>query len=346
MAKPLLKVVDLHTYLYTRYGVVKAVNGVSFTLNEGETLGLIGESGCGKTMTGLSLLRLVPQPVGKIVKGQVFLDGEDTLAMDNSEFRKLRGSKMSMVLQDPLTSLNPVFNVGDQVGEPLRIHQGVDRKTVWNRAVELLRLVRIPAPESRVRNYPHHMSGGMRQRVVSAIALALTPRLLIADEPTTSLDVTTQLQILELLKDLQHNFGMSMIWITHDFGIVRRVCDRIAVMYAGKIVEIAPIGVIFEKPRHPYTIALFNSVARIDRKVDRLYSIDGQPPDLRNLPPGCPFAARCSEVMDICRTEYPPETLLDDKHSVFCWKVHQSNTPVEIVPKAPKRTKDPQPSAK
>ncbi|MBI2872668.1 MAG: ABC transporter ATP-binding protein [Chloroflexi bacterium] len=318
---PLLQVKDLKTYLFTRYAVVRAVDGITFDLKEGENLGLVGESGCGKTMTGLSLLRLLPQPAGRIVGGQIIFDGQDILTLDDDEFRKLRGTQMSMILQDPMTSLNPVFTIGDQVGEPLLLHQGLKGNGLKDKVVELLRLVRIPVAEVRVRDFPHQMSGGMRQRIVGAIAMSCNPKLLIADEPTTALDVTTQIYFLKLMRELQQQFGMAMIWITHDFGIVNRMCDRIAVMYAGRFMEIGPLVEMFKRPVHPYTIALLNSVPRVDRKVDQLYSIEGQPPDLRQEMVGCPFAPRCSRVKPICREQYPDEVVLDSSHKAYCWDV-------------------------
>jgi oligopeptide/dipeptide ABC transporter ATP-binding protein len=319
MDHPLLEVKDLRTWFFTRWGVVKAVDGVSFTLGAGETLGLVGESGCGKSMTALSILRLQPRPAGRIVGGQVLLQGEDLLQKSEREMRDIRGRQISMILQDPMQSLNPVFNVGEQIAEALRIHQGLEGPTLWEQARDLLRRVKIPSPELRLRAYPHQMSGGMRQRVVGAISLACRPAILIADEPTTSLDVTIQAQYLRLLKGLQEEMGLAMIFITHDFGIVAKMCDRVAVMYAGRIVESAEVRELFNHPRHPYTVALLNSVPRLETKIERLSSIEGQPPSLYDLPAGCPFAPRCPHARDRCREEYPPEVAVAEGHRVSCW---------------------------
>ena len=301
-----LEVNDLQTWFYTRRGIVKAVDGVSFTLEPGETLGLVGESGSGKSITCLSILRLVPEPAGRIVGGQVLLGDTDLLQLSRHEMEQVRGRQVSMVLQDPMTSLNPVFNVEKQVGEGSMYHLGLHGSGLRERVQQLLRWVRIPAPEVRANDYPHQMSGGMRQRIVGAIALSSQPSVLIADEPTTSLDVTIQAQYLQLLKDLQEEHRFSMIFVTHDFGIVARVCDRVAVMYAGKIVEMAPTRELFSEPRHPYAKALIQSLPDPDLEVDWLTTIPGQPPSLYDLPPGCPFAPRCADAMDICTQQYPP----------------------------------------
>ncbi|MGH7311538.1 MAG: ABC transporter ATP-binding protein [Candidatus Rokuibacteriota bacterium] len=323
MSVPLLEVRDLRTWFFTRWGVVKAVDGVSFTVREGETLGIVGESGCGKSMTALSILRLVPRPAGRIVGGEVLLEGEDLLGKSEREMRRIRGSRVSMILQDPMSSLNPVFTIGDQVAEALRIHQRLDGPGLWATARDMLRRVRIPSPELRLRAYPHQLSGGMRQRVVGAIALSCRPRVLIADEPTTSLDVTIQAQYLRLLKELQQEMRLALVFITHDFGIVAKVCDRVAVMYAGRIVETAEVREIFNRPRHPYTQALLASVPPLESRVERLASIEGQPPPLHALPPGCPFVPRCSHARAVCRQEYPPavEVGNGDGHRAACWKV-------------------------
>jgi oligopeptide/dipeptide ABC transporter ATP-binding protein len=315
----LLEVKNLRTHFFTKRGIVKAVDGVNFSLKIGETLGLVGESGCGKTITCLSLVRLVPQPAGRIVGGQMIFEGEDLLQKSEKEMRLIRGSKISMILQDPMTSLNPVFTIGEQVAEPIRLHQFLKGIKVWAKVKEMLRLVRIPSAETRIREYPHQMSGGMRQRIVGAIALSCQPKLLIADEPTTALDVTIQAQFLRLLKEIQQDFHLSMILITHDLGVVSRVCDKAAVMYAGKIVETAEIRELFNNPSHPYTIALMNSLPRSDMKREMLHTIEGQPPDLSNLPPGCAFAVRCPSRMEICSREYPPEVSVRDGHSMSCW---------------------------
>jgi len=318
---PVLKVENLRTYFRTRWGEVKAVDGVSFELRKGETLGIVGESGSGKSVTMLSLMRLIPIPPGRIVEGTITLDGEDLLQLSESEMSKVRGSKIALIIQDPMTSLNPVFSIGNQVTEAIRIHQDIPKRSVMEKALEVLRKVNIPAAESRIRDYPHQLSGGMRQRVVGAIGISCQPLVLIADEPTTSLDVTIQAQYLKLLRDLQQESGMSLIFITHDFGIVAKMCDRVAVMYAGKIVEVGSVRDIFNKPSHPYTEALLASVPKMEEDVDRLYAIEGQPPLLHDLPVGCSFADRCPYVMDRCREEYPPEFPVDEGHYSACWRL-------------------------
>ena len=318
---PVLKVENLRTYFRTRWGEVKAVDGVSFELRKGETLGIVGESGSGKSVTVLSMMRLIPIPPGRIVEGTITLDGEDLLQLSESEMSKVRGSKIALIIQDPMTSLNPVFTIGNQVTEAIRIHQDIPKRSVMEKALEVLRKVNIPAAESRIRDYPHQLSGGMRQRVVGAIGISCQPLVLIADEPTTSLDVTIQAQYLKLLRDLQQESGMSLIFITHDFGIVAKMCDRVAVMYAGKIVELGSVRDIFNKPSHPYTEALLASVPKMDEDVDRLYAIEGQPPLLHDLPVGCAFADRCPYVMDRCREEYPPEFPVEEGHYSACWRL-------------------------
>src|SRR5512135_2277114 len=318
MGKLLLGVQDLRTYFIRGKSVVKAVDGVSFHVDENETLGLVGESGSGKTLSSLSILRLVPKP-GSIVGGKIMFEGRDLLTMSEKQMQQLRGSKMSMILQDPMMSLNPVFNIGDQIGEAISTHLHLKGKARRERVVDMLKQVRIPAPETRLAAYPHQMSGGMKQRVVGAISISCHPRLLIADEPTTSLDVTIQAQYLELLKDIQREFGMSLIFITHDFGIVAHMCDRVSVMYAGQIVESAPVSVIFDNPAHPYTAALIHAVPKLETKVERLTSIPGQPPRLGYLPAGCRFAPRCASAMDKCRAQEPPLISLSHDHSCMCW---------------------------
>ena len=320
----LLDVRDLRTYLHTRWGVVRAVDGVSFSLHEGETLGLVGESGSGKTMTALSLLRLVPEPAGRIVAGQIVLGGENILALSEREMRRVRGRRISMILQDPQTSLNPVFTAGAQLMEALRLGGERGRERLWRHAEDALRRVRVAAPEQRMRDYPHQMSGGMKQRIVGAIALAREPHVLIADEPTTALDATIQLQYLTLLRDIQTRTRLAMLFITHDFGIVARMCDRVAVMYAGRIVESGPVRELFRRPRHPYTEALMASVPRMDANVERLPSIEGQPPALHRLGEGCRFAPRCRYAEDRCRREYPPTFVLGPAHEAACWRVEPS----------------------
>ena len=323
-APVVLEVRGLRAYLHTRWGIVRAVDGVSFSLRAGETLGLVGESGCGKTMTGLSIVRLLPEPAGRIVEGQVLLDGEDLVTKSESEMRRVRGRRVSMILQDPQTSLNPVFTIGDQILEALRLHRTDGGRSLTSRAEEALRRVKVAAPEQRMRAYPHQMSGGMKQRVVGAIAVAGEPSVLIADEPTTALDVTIQLQYLALLKEIQARTGLAMLFITHDFGIVARICDRVAVMYAGRIVEMGPTRALFRAPRHPYTEALMASVPRMEGTVARLPSIEGQPPPLHNLPSGCRFADRCAYVDDRCRREYPPTMSVGPAHEAACWRIEPS----------------------
>ena len=316
-----LEVKDLRTYFQTRWGTVKAVDGLSFDLHRGETLGIVGESGSGKSVTMLSLMQLVPIPPGKIVSGEILLEGKDLLQLTESQMSKIRGSQIALIIQDPMTSLNPVFSIGNQVMEAIKIHQDIPKKSVWGKALEVLQKVNIPAAESRMRDYPHQMSGGMRQRVVGAISISCQPSVLIADEPTTSLDVTIQAQYLKLLKDLQLEQNLGLIFITHDFGIVAKMCDKVAVMYAGKIVEQGTVRDIFNNPSHPYTEALLASVPKLEEDVDRLYSIEGQPPALHDLPPGCPFAPRCQYVMEQCREEYPQTFQLNEAHSAACWRL-------------------------
>ena len=316
-----LQVEDLRTYFRTRWGTVKAVDGISFDLRRGETLGIVGESGCGKSVTMLSLMRLIPIPPGRIVSGSIILDGEDIIQISEQEMAKIRGSKIALIIQDPMTSLNPVFSIGNQVEEAIRIHQDIPKRTVRERALDVLRKVNIPAAETRMKDYPHQMSGGMRQRVVGAIGISCQPQVLIADEPTTSLDVTIQAQYLKLLKDIQRDSNLSIIFITHDFGIVAKMCDRVAVMYAGRIVEHGSVRDIFNNPSHPYTEALLASVPKMDQDVDRLYSIEGQPPPLHDLPIGCAFADRCPDVMDKCRAEYPTNFAVNEGHTASCWKL-------------------------
>ena len=320
----ILEVEDLHTYFFNRGSTVKAVDGVSFFLRQGETLGIVGESGCGKTMTALSLLRLVPQPAGKIVSGAIRLNGDDILQKSDDEMRQIRGRQISMILQDPQTSLNPVFTIGNQLMEALGMARKEARKNMLTRAVDALRNVNVAAPERRLDDFPHQMSGGMKQRVVGAIALSCEPGVIIADEPTTALDVTIQLQYLRLLKDIQAETGLAVIFITHDFGVVARMCDRVAVMYAGRVVENGPVREIFNEPSHPYTRALIDSVPKLEERTERLYSIEGQPPLLSNLPEGCRFADRCEFVRDRCLTEYPHSYTVSEAHTADCWRLDES----------------------
>jgi oligopeptide transport system ATP-binding protein len=321
MSKVILQVEDLHTSFFTRMGEVKAVDGISFYVREGETFGIVGESGCGKTVTGLSIMRLLPEPGGQIVGGKIILDGANLLELSKGEMRTYRGRMVSMILQDPMSSLNPVYTIGDQIAEAVRLHQGLHDEMVQKEVISALRLLQIPSPEVILGNYPFQLSGGMRQRVVGAIAMSCHPRLLIADEPTTALDATIQAQYIALFKDVQKKTNVAIIFITHDFGVVAQMCHRVAVMYAGKIVETAATSQIFKAPKHPYTTALINSVPRLDRKDKRLYSIEGQPPSLLNLPAGCRFAPRCSVAKDVCREQEPPEVEIGDGHSVSCWGV-------------------------
>ena len=316
---PLLVVENLKTHFFTRRGITKAVDGVSFTLHAGETLALVGESGSGKSVTCLSLVRLVPEPAGRIVGGRVLLEGDDLLRKSAGEMRRVRGKQIAMVLQDPMTSLNPALTIGSQVSEVLRLHQGLRGTPLRERVLEALRRLRISAAETRLRHYPHQFSGGMRQRVSSAIALSCAPRLLIADEPTTSLDVTIQAQYLDLLKEVQAAAGVAVILVTHDFGIVAANADRVAVMYAGKIVEMGTTLQIFDNPRHPYTQALLRCLPDVGRRDRQLVEIGGQPPDLAQLGPGCPFAPRCPERQPICEEAYPSPVQVEDGHEAHCW---------------------------
>lgn len=321
---PVLKVEDLKTHFFTRSGVVKAVDGISFEVAKGETLGIVGESGSGKSMTAWSILGLVPQPTGKIIGGKIMYHGEDLLQKDESEMREIRGKGICMVMQDPLTSLNPVFTIGNQLIESLKMDSKESKATLIQKAIQLLSNVRIPAPESRLSVYPHQMSGGMRQRVVGAIAMSRAPSVLIADEPTTSLDATIQLQYLRLLKEIQAETGAAILFITHDFGVVARMCDRVAVMYAGKIVEQASVLELFDNPQHPYTEALLKSVPDLNEDVEFLPSIEGQPPTLDNLPEGCAFAPRCPHAFDKCNV-YPDEFSVDKDHVASCWRLDSAN---------------------
>ena len=324
--EPLLRVEDLRTYFYTRSGVVKAVDGISFDLYPGETLGIVGESGSGKSMTAWSILGLVPKPAGRIVGGRIFYKGQNLLEASASEMRQIRGSGICMVMQDPLTSLNPVFTIGNQLIESLRMGTKAPASKLREMAVDLLAKLNIPSPETRLNAYPHELSGGMRQRVVGAIAIARSPDVLIADEPTTSLDATVQLQYLKLLKEIQETTGAAIIFITHDLGIVARMCDRVAVMYAGRFVEQAEVMPLFDNPAHPYTQALMRSVPDLDEEVNYLPSIEGQPPSPDDLPPGCAFAPRCEFVSDKCQV-YPQEFAIAKGHTSRCWR-HCSDYPV------------------
>ncbi|MGH7311608.1 MAG: ABC transporter ATP-binding protein [Candidatus Rokuibacteriota bacterium] len=319
-ASPLLELRGLSTHYVSARGtrVVRAVDDVSLTLDAGETLGVVGESGSGKTTLALTILRLLP-PAARIVAGEIRFEGEDLLRKTDTEMRRIRGKRIAMILQDPMASLNPLFTVGDQVAEPIRVHDGAKRAGAWDRARELLRAVKIPAAEARLRDFPHQLSGGMRQRIVGAIAISCGPRLLIADEPTTSLDVTIQAQYLKLLRELQRQHGLALIFITHNLGIVAKMCDQVAVMYAGRLIESGPVHQIFDAPAHPYTRALLESIPRMGDPDQRLTAIEGQPPDLAAPPGGCAFHPRCPKAMDRCRTEEPPAFEIAAGQSARCW---------------------------
>ena len=316
----LLEVKDLRTHFQTREGLVYAVNGITYDLDEGETLGIVGESGCGKTVSVLSLLRLIPEPPGKIAGGQALFQGQDLLKMNTDEIRRVRGAQIAVVFQDPMTSLNPVLTIGRQLTEALELHLGMNKEQSRQRSIELLSMVGIPKAGDRLNDYPHQFSGGMRQRVMIAMALSCAPQVLIADEPTTALDVTIQAQIVDLVKRLRDELGMAIIWITHDLGIIAGLAKRVIVMYAGFIIEEAPVKELYGDPRHPYTLGLLGSLPRVDDTSHRrLVSIEGLPPDLLGLPPGCPFAPRCVYVMDRCQKENPPLESVSPGHWKACW---------------------------
>ncbi len=316
----LLEVRDLRTQFRTQDGVVNAVNGVSFTLDEGESLGIVGESGCGKSVSSLSIMRLIPQPPGKIVGGEVIFQGRDLLKISEDEMRRVRGKEIAMIFQDPMTSLNPVLTISRQLTEALELHLGMDGRAAKKRAIELLDMVGIPSARSRIDDYPHQFSGGMRQRVMIAMAISCNPKLLIADEPTTALDVTIQAQILDLIKNLRKELGMAVILITHDLGVVAGVCDKINVMYAGYVVESASAGELFKDPRHPYTLGLLRSIPKInENRKEKLIPIEGLPPDLIDMPPGCPFAPRCPYKVDQSLEANPPLEPVKRGHYIACW---------------------------
>jgi len=330
-AVTLLNVADLRTYFFLRGGILKAVDGVSFALKAHETLAIVGESGCGKSMTALSLMRLIPEPPGKIVSGSVKLSGRELLALDERAMRQVRGKDISMIFQEPMTSLNPVMTVGNQIAEALLLHEGLNQRDALKRAVEILKLVRIPEPEQRLKEYPHQLSGGMRQRVMIAMALACNPKVLLADEPTTALDVTIQAQILDIILDLQKKLGTAVILITHDLGVVAETAQRVIVMYAGRKVEEAPVGELFARPLHPYTHGLMASIPRLElmrggssgETKRRLEEIKGIVPALTNLPPGCSFAPRCQFAIEKCRREFPPYEEKRPGHWAACWRSHE-----------------------
>ena len=323
---PLLSVSQLKTYFYTSEGVAKAVDDVSFVLEHGETLGLVGESGCGKSVTALSIMRLVDDPPGKIVGGEIRLEGKNILDLPRPEMRQIRGRDISMIFQEPMTSLNPVFTVGNQISEAIQFHKRMQRSEVWHKSIEMLKLVGIPSPERRVLDYPHHLSGGMRQRIMIAMALACNPKVLIADEPTTALDVTIQAQIMELMAGLQAKLKTAILLITHDLGLVAETTQRVVVMYLGKVVESASTAALFDEPLHPYTQGLMRSIPQINEKHSKtrtLWEIPGNVPSLIDLPPGCRFAGRCDRRMELC-AQVPPLLEIKPQHWVRCWLYGQA----------------------
>jgi peptide/nickel transport system ATP-binding protein len=321
MTEPLLEIRGLKTQFATDNGMVRAVDGVDITIGRGETVGVVGESGCGKTVTAMSVLKLIAMPPGRIVEGQILWQGRDLVPLENDDLDDIRTKQIAMVFQEPMTSLNPVYTVGEQIAEGLRRHEKLSRRDATDKTVEMLRLVQIPNPEKRVHDYPHQFSGGMRQRVMIAMALSCSPQLLIADEPTTALDVTIQAQILELLSDMKSRFGMAVMLITHAMGVVAETAQRVVVMYAGRVIEEAPVDELFANPRHPYTQGLIRSIPRIDRAATtkkRLEAIPGVVPNLINPPPGCRFAPRCRYAMPACRVEVPPLRNVGGGHKVAC----------------------------
>ena len=320
MFETVLDVKNLCTYFHTDEGVVRSVDGVSFHIDAEETLGIVGESGCGKSVTSLSIMQLVPNPPGKIVGGEILFQGDNLLKKTPEQMRKIRGNDIAMIFQEPMTSLNPVYTIGDQIAEAMILHQKLTKKAAFDRAVEMLRLVGIPSPERRAREYPHQMSGGTRQRVMIAMALSCNPKLLIADEPTTALDVTIQAQILDLMRKLKQKFHTAIMLITHDLGVVAEMTDRVAVMYAGKVVEECSTVDLFREPLHPYTVGLLQSIPRLDVvSNEKLHVIEGTVPNLLHLPQGCAFAPRCPQAMEICRQEAPVLTEVSDGRKVSCW---------------------------
>jgi len=317
---PLLEVKDLQTYFFIDNATVKAVDGISFDLNEGETLGLVGESGCGKSVSALSILRLIPNPPGEIIGGEIFFEQRDLLQLSDEEIRDVRGNRIAMIFQEPMTSLNPVLTIGRQIAEPMEVHKNMRLKEALEQCKDLLARVQIAEAERRIRDYPHQFSGGMRQRAMISMGLGCNPRLIIADEPTTALDVTIQAQLLELLKGLTRDFSMALIIITHNLGVVARYADRVNVMYAGRIVEKGTANDIYDDPRHPYTIGLMESVPQLDQDIKKkLVPIQGQPPDLSNVPEGCAFHPRCTYVVNRCREEIPKLVSVGGKHEKACW---------------------------
>ena len=325
MSDPLLRLSNLQTHFFTEEGVVRAVDGVDFEIYGGETLGVVGESGCGKSVTALSIMRLIPDPPGKIVGGEIIFEGQNLLEKSDSEMRRIRGNDISMIFQEPMTSLNPVYTVGDQIAEAIELHQKKKKKEALELAVEMLKKVGIPLPEQRVHEYPHQLSGGMRQRVMIAMALSCNPRILLADEPTTALDVTIQAQILELMKELRDDFGTAIMMITHDLGVIAEVCDRVVVMYAGKVVEYAEVKTLFKKPQHPYTWGLMNSIPKLTEQKKRLMTIEGVVPDADKIPEGCSFHPRCQFADDKCRDHEPEIQETESEHYVRCWYYDRIN---------------------
>ncbi len=320
MGEMLLEVRDLKTYFYTEDGVVPAVDGVTFSVEKGETIGIVGESGCGKSVTSLSVMRLIPNPPGKIIDGEITFEGESILEKNEAQMRHIRGNEISMIFQEPMTSLNPVFTIGDQIMEAIILHQKVGKREARRKAIEMLKLVGIPSAERRIDEYPHQMSGGMRQRVMIAMALSCNPKLLIADEPTTALDVTIQAQILDLMLKLKQDLGTAIMLITHDLGVIAETVNKVVVMYAGKIVESADVVSIFKKPEHPYTLGLLGSIPKVNEDRERLQVIEGVVPNPFSMPAGCRFHPRCTFARDICKEEEPGLVDVEDGHQVRCWK--------------------------
>jgi oligopeptide/dipeptide ABC transporter ATP-binding protein len=323
----ILEIKDLRTYFFTYEGVAKAVDGVSYQLEKGEPLGVVGESGCGKSVTALSILRLIPMPPGKVVGGEILFKGRNLLELTEDEMRKIRGNRISMIFQEPMTSLNPVFTVGNQIQETFKLHQGLSKKEALEKSIEMLKFVNLPSPERAVERYPHELSGGMRQRVMIAMALACNPEILIADEPTTALDVTIQAQILDLMNKLKEELGMAIILITHNLGVIAETVKRVIVMYAGKIVEEAKTKTLFENPQHPYTVGLLKSIPILGDKIRRgkvrLNEIAGVVPSLYDLPPGCKFSTRCPSMMDICQEKEPGLKEIETGHFSSCWLTNE-----------------------
>jgi oligopeptide transport system ATP-binding protein len=329
VAEPLLSVRNLKTYFYTDEGVVRAVDGLTYDLHKGETLGIVGESGCGKSVHALSVMRLIPTPPGKIVEGEILFEGKNLLKLPDEEMRHIRGNRIAMIFQEPMTSLNPVLTIGEQIAEAVILHQKLDKKAAWERAIEMLERVKMPVARERIKDYPHQFSGGMRQRVMIAMALSCNPSILLADEPTTALDVTIQAQILDLIRELQQEFNMAVIMITHNLGVIAELTDNVVVMYAGKPVEHADVNRIFQDPKHPYTWGLLHSIPKLYERKERLIPIEGQPPSLIDLPPGCPFAPRCQFAMEICVQADPPDYDVGPNHTAKCYLHGEHASPEE-----------------